>query len=177
MQHQRKSTHGNGLDVNHPAVLFVCLGNICRSPLARALFQAHSQSLPEAMFHCDSAGTSSTHEGETADPRTLRNARENGLIFEHRARQVRTEDFFNFQYMLAMDRDNLRYLQVRKPNNSKCRLHLIREWDSTDPGADVPDPWYGDEHGFERVFHMLERCTRQFHAYLQERYTQSNQNG
>jgi len=177
LHHQRKGTNRNGLDVNNPAVIFVCLGNICRSPLARALFSHHAQSAGKAGFECDSAGTSNTHAGEPADPRTVRNARENGLIFQHRARQVCTDDFYRFDYMLAMDRQNLGSLMAQKTLDSNTRIHLLREWDTNAPGADVPDPLYGDAQGFEQVFQILDRSTRAFHAYLLEQHYPNHAHG
>ncbi|MBU6324584.1 MAG: low molecular weight phosphotyrosine protein phosphatase [Bacteroidetes bacterium] len=153
-------------------VLFVCLGNICRSPLAEAHFVAHTEKLGTAhLFVCDSAGTSNNHSGERPDRRTLNNAASHGLEITHSARQVQRDDFYNFDLLVAMDQENLSHLERMKPADTAARLLLLRDLDETDPGADVPDPWYGDEHLFEEVFHLLHRCTLRLHEHLYQETT------
>lgn len=150
-------------------VLFVCLGNICRSPLAEAHFVAHTQNFGTAyLFSCDSAGTSNNHSGEKPDRRTLQNAAQHGLEIKHRARQVCQNDFYNFDLLVAMDQHNLRHLEQMKPSDAAARLLLLRDLDEHEPGADVPDPWYGDETLFEEVFHLLHRCTKRLHDQLSQ---------
>ena len=142
-------------------VLFVCLGNICRSPLARALFQKHleTQRLTH-LFACDSAGTSGLHQGENADPRTLKNAAQNGLLFKHTARQFRTTDFEEFDHIIVMDESNEEnVLKLCRADHHAQKVSRMRNWDEENPGASVPDPWYGGEEGFEEVFRILERST------------------
>lgn len=142
-------------------VLFVCLGNICRSPLARALFQKHleDQRLTHH-FYCDSAGTSAQHAGENADPRTLKNAACNGLVFKHSARQFRTTDFEEFDHIIVMDQSNAyNVLKLCSDESHAMKINKMRNWDIEMPGSNVPDPWYGGEEGFEEVFRILERST------------------
>jgi len=142
-------------------VLFVCLGNICRSPLARALFQKHLEDRNLThRFSCDSAGTSGLHQGENADPRTLKNAAQNGLLFRHTARQFHAGDFETFDHIIAMDSSNEdNMLKLSGSNEHAEKVQLMRNWDVELPGSDVPDPWYGGEEGFETVFQILNRST------------------
>ena len=142
-------------------VLFVCLGNICRSPIARALFDLHAGNNNVAhLFSTDSAGTSGHHSGENADPRTLKNAHRNGLILNHRARKFMAEDFHRFDHIIVMDRQNLvDVLSLDREGQFSGKVKLMREWDPEHPGADVPDPWYGGEEGFQHVFDVLHRST------------------
>jgi protein-tyrosine phosphatase len=148
-------------------VLFVCLGNICRSPLAKALFEKHLEDHRlDHLFFCDSAGTSSQHQGQNADPRTLQNAAKNGLFFHHSARQFHPRDFDEFDHIIVMDRSNENnVLNLCRNEEHSVKVSRMRNWDVEMPGADVPDPWYSGEDGFEEVFRILERST---HALLHE---------
>ena len=142
-------------------VIFVCLGNICRSPLAKALFEKHvNDSGLQDLFLVDSAGTSGNHAGENADLRTLRNAKENGLIFTHAAKQFTSEDLAYFDMIVVMDRNNERNV---KSLSMDVKLHekvyLMRKWDHEGFAEEVPDPWYGGDDGFEEVFQILNRST------------------
>lgn len=149
-------------------VLFVCLGNICRSPLARALFeQAVTDRGLNHQFIIDSAGTSGLHAGEGADRRTVKNAQKNGLIFSHTARQFQEDDFDRFDHIIVMDRSN--YDNVKKmgkhPEHYQ-KIRLMREWDNDAQEMEVPDPWYGGDDGFEEVFRILERSTSNLLTHL-----------
>jgi protein-tyrosine phosphatase len=141
--------------------MFVCLGNICRSPLARALFAKHADAHGIAKyFHIDSAGTSGNHTGENADIRTIQNARKNGLIFNHAAKQFTPEHLDAFDLIVVMDRSNERSVQsLCTKENQLTKIHLMRKWDTEAQELDVPDPWYGDSEGFEEVFQILNRST------------------
>lgn len=142
-------------------VMFVCLGNICRSPLAKALFEKHIQDRGLSdFFLADSAGTSANHVGENADSRTLQNARKNGLAFSHRAKQFTTEHLETHDVIVVMDRSNERNVKALIANEKHhTKVHLMRKWDSENYGEDVPDPWYGGPDGFEEVFKILNRST------------------
>ncbi len=142
-------------------VIFVCLGNICRSPLAKALFEKHvTENGLEHLFHADSAGTSGHHTGENADSRTLQNARENGLLYKHSAKQFTRDHFEQFDLIVVMDNSNaqnVKSLSSDARHNEK--VQLMRTWDPSNTGLEVPDPWYGGPEGFEEVFQILNRST------------------
>jgi protein-tyrosine phosphatase len=140
------------------AVLFVCLGNICRSPLAEGVF-AHlvRERGLDHRFEIDSAGTGAWHVGERADRRSAEVAARHGVSLEGRARKVEPSDFARFDLVIAMDRDNLRDLQRMAGGTShRPRVRLLREWDP-EGGDEVPDPYYGGADGFERVYAMVRR--------------------
>jgi len=146
-------------------VLFVCLGNICRSPLAEALFLKHviEQNLSEK-FSADSAGTAAYHLGELADKRTRTMALKlSNLKLNHKARQFKTNDFLAFDFIVAMDKTNFQNIMKLKPGNAKAKVLLMRHYDSmTQNEDDIPDPYYGNENGFEKVHHLLNDCTKNF---------------
>lgn len=139
-------------------VLFICMGNICRSPAAEAIFRhlAEQAGLLDQL-HIDSAGTIGYHEGERADARMRQAAARRGYAVTSIARQVRLQDFETFDYILAMDKDNLeslRHLSEGRP--SKARLGLMCEFARQHAEREVPDPYYGGAAGFERVLDLLE---------------------
>jgi Protein-tyrosine-phosphatase len=138
------------------SVLFVCLGNICRSPLAEGVFRATLADLPhDAAIDVDSAGTGGWHAGEAPDRRSIEVARRFGIdISMQRARQVTANDFERFDLILAMDRSNEATLKARAARNSHGRIHLFMEF-ALGRRVDVPDPYYGGPDGFEAVYHML----------------------
>ena len=143
-------------------VLFVCLGNICRSPTAHGVFEALVQA--EGLSHrieVDSAATSDWHIGNPPDPRSIAMARERGVdLSTQRARQVSAEDFHRFDYILAMDGQNLRDLQSLQPAGSRARVTLFLEFDPQSPEQEVPDPYYGGKEGFAKVVELVERASR-----------------
>lgn len=145
-------------------ILFVCLGNICRSPLAEAVFLHLLNDEQRGLFSADSAGTSGWHEGEPADPRSRDVAQRNGVRITSRSRPVRDQDFAAFDLLIAMDRANLDNLRRRCPPAHRQKLRMMREWDPQGPG-DVPDPYYGGPTGFDDNFAMLQRSCR---ALLEE---------
>jgi protein-tyrosine phosphatase len=143
-------------------LLFVCMGNICRSPLAEGLFLHLAQKRGLAdRFEVDSCGIGDWHIGHAPDPRSQAVANKNGVKLLCRARQVdRHEDFETFDLILAMDRANLRDLRELSPEEHHRKIRLMREWDSEAEGEEkpeVPDPYYGGPQGFEDMYAMLHR--------------------
>jgi protein-tyrosine phosphatase len=144
-------------------VLFVCLGNICRSPLAEGVFRAVVREAGvEHLFEVDSAGTSNYHRGEAPDPRTVETAARRGVRLSHASRQITGQDLHRFQYVVVMDEQNL--AKVRRLAESvrpETEIHLLRLFDAEAAGVrDVPDPYFGGPDGFERVQEMVERACR-----------------
>lgn len=135
-------------------VLFVCLGNICRSPLGEGIFrrQAEERGIP---VEVDSAGTGDYHIGELPDHRAQRTGKARGCDMTMRARQVRSSDFSEFDFILAMDQMNYRNL-LRWPGSDPSKVFLMRSFDPDADGDEVPDPYYGDIRDFEDVADMLE---------------------
>jgi protein-tyrosine phosphatase len=141
------------------SVLFVCLGNICRSPLAEGVFRhlARERGLADRL-RVDSAGTGDWHVGEPPDRRSAAVARDHGIELESRARQVTAADADAFDLVLAMDRSNLAELERLFGGRGAAELRLFRHWDpGADGDADVPDPYYGGPDGFEEVHRMVTR--------------------
>jgi len=140
------------------SVLFVCLGNICRSPLAHGLFAHHVQTLGRASeFVVDSAGTSGYHAGELPDDGSIREAARHGLdITDQRSRRLVARDMDAFDFVIAMDTSNLRNIR-RVGSLPPERLFRIRDFDPEALEFDVPDPYGGGPGGFRRVYEMLER--------------------
>lgn len=142
-------------------LLFVCLGNICRSPTAEGVMRklVRERGL-EAEIELDSAGTGGWHAGEPPDARASAAARAHGIELEGAARQVHEVDFEEFDLILAMDRSNLHALQRAAPDaQGQARVMLLREFDPSSAGSgdlDVPDPYYGGVDGFERVLGLVQ---------------------
>lgn len=145
-------------------VLFVCLGNICRSPTAEAVFRHMVKEAGlEDRVAIDSAGTAAYHIGKQPDPRTQAAARERGIeMSDLKARQAIASDFHEFDYILAMDAENLSNLELIKPEVGKAKLQLFLEEYGSMGRAEVPDPYYGGSDGFELVLDLLEDGCQQF---------------
>ncbi len=145
-------------------ILFVCLGNICRSPLAEGLFNQKiiAQGI-EKKFKVDSAGTSDYHIGELPDERTMANAEQNGVILKHRGRQFSSDDFRHFDHIITMDQSNMKnVLALLKNENDAKKVVLMRSFETDKEliNTDVPDPFHGGESGFQHVFDILDRNTK-----------------
>lgn len=143
-------------------VLFVCMGNICRSPLAHGLFEemVAREGLAEVIA-VDSAGTHAYHVGEQPDPRSQETALRHGIdLSGQRARRVSQPDFERFDYILAMDRDNFSILVDSCPDEQRHKLSLFLEFAPDLPEREVPDPYYGGASGFERVYALVEAASR-----------------
>ncbi len=139
-------------------VLFVCMGNICRSPTAEGVFNhlVRTHGL-EDVIRVDSAGTHAYHVREKPDPRACASALEKGYdISFAKARKVKVEDFDNFSYMLPMDNANLSFLQVKSPLFHRDKIELFLNYHPDKVGEEVPDPYYRDSDLFDGVFNMIE---------------------
>ncbi|HKD54860.1 MAG TPA: low molecular weight protein-tyrosine-phosphatase [Steroidobacteraceae bacterium] len=152
-------------------ILFVCLGNICRSPTAAGVLRAlATREAPELSLEVDSAGTAGYHIGEPPDPRTRQAAARRGYdLTQLRARIVEPRDFERFDLILAMDREILRALQRRAPETAHERLRLFLEFAPSGAPEEVPDPYYGGPNGFEEVLDLVEAATRGLLAHLRQR--------
>ena len=149
-------------------VLFVCMGNICRSPTAHALFReaVNAAELGDEIV-IDSAGTHAYHIGNPPDARSTATALAHDIdMTDLRARQVCEADFEQFDYVVAMDRGNLSLLDASCPPSAQHRLSLMLDW-AEGWGDEVPDPYYGGDEGFVRVFHMLNEASRGLLAHLE----------
>ena len=149
-------------------VLFVCLGNICRSPTAEGVTRKiAAQEAPELSLELDSAGTAAYHAGSPPDARTVAAAARRGYALASlRARVVTPEDFTAFDLILAMDHDNLAVLRKRAPAAVHPRLRLFLEFAPEQERREVPDPYYGGANGFEDVLDLTEAAARGLLAYL-----------
>jgi len=141
-------------------ILFVCMGNICRSPSAEGVFRhVLARRAPQLVIEIDSAGTHDYHVGEPPDARALAAARRRGIdISALRARGVVDDDFERFDLILAMDDDNVRELKRRAHRDRHERIRLIMEYAPQAARRAVPDPYYGGEQGFEEVLDLLEEA-------------------
>ncbi len=149
-------------------ILFVCLGNICRSPTAEVVFRAvSSREAPDLVLEIDSAGTAGYHVGELPDRRTRQAAARRGYdLSALRARVVEPDDFEHYDLILAMDRENLRALERRAPAHARDRLRLFLEFAPEAGVSEVPDPYYGGPNGFEDVLDLIEAASRGLVAHL-----------
>lgn len=143
-------------------ILFVCLGNICRSPTAEVVFRAvAAREAPDIPLEIDSAGTAGYHVGELPDRRTRQAAARRGYdLSTLRARVVEPDDFEHYDLILAMDRENLRVLEHRAPPEARRRLRLFLEFAPEAGVSEVPDPYYGGPNGFEDVLDLIESAAR-----------------
>lgn len=140
-------------------VLMVCLGNICRSPMAQAILERLARERGLALT-VDSAGTGDWHVGHLADHRTRAECARRGTALDHRARVVRRADFTEFDHILAMDGANLANLRTLRPTEATASLSLIGDADPLQPGSEVPDPYHDGPEAFIAVYDQLERCCR-----------------
>jgi protein-tyrosine phosphatase len=143
------------------SILFVCMGNICRSPTAEGVFRHHADKAGWSdRLHIDSAGTHAYHVGEPADQRARAAAERRGISLEGiYARRVQVGDFERFDYIIAMDRENLARLHEEAPEACRHKIQLFLEFAPVEE-TEVPDPYYGGAAGFERVLDLVEAASR-----------------
>jgi protein-tyrosine phosphatase len=153
-------------------VLFVCMGNICRSPTAQGVFEhlVERQGLT-SLIQIDSAGTHAYHIGEPPDDRATRAARMRGIdLGRQRARRVTGDDFLDFDYVLAMDRNNYDDLMLLCPSAHRPKLRLFLEFATGLAEDEVPDPYYGGTTGFERVLDLIEQAAQGLLAEIRQQH-------
>lgn len=152
-------------------IIFICMGNICRSPTAEAVFrQRVAQAGLTDRVCIDSAGTHDYHVGEAPDTRTQRAAKQRGYdMSQLRARQVEVADFQRFDYLLAMDEGNLAILHRLRPHDCMAHVGLFLDFAQGQPVREVPDPYYGGAQGFDHVLDLVEAGADGLLKHLRER--------
>lgn len=140
------------------SILMVCLGNICRSPLAEGIMRSK---LNFTKFSIDSAGTSGSHRGQSPDKRSIAVAKKNGISISSQAsRKLTTQDLEEYDYIFVMDGSNYRdTLALAQNDEQRAKVHKILDWAFPDEDLDVPDPYYGGDQGFDQVYRMLDQVT------------------
>ena len=151
-------------------VLFVCMGNICRSPTAEGVFRYVVETDGKAdLISIDSAGTHAYHVGEQPDPRAQVTATARGVdLSSQKARRVAEQDFYTFNYILAMDNDNLSILNTMRPADSIATPELFLSYANNSHHREVPDPYYGGTKGFDKVFDMVEAASDGLLRHIKE---------
>ena len=152
-------------------IVFVCLGNICRSPTAEGIFQhlVNERGL-QPYFYIDSAGTSAYHIGEPANSKSRQVAERHGVKLQSRARKFEPEDLEEFDLILAMDRENYDNLKQLDQNDEYSdKILLMRDFDPQPGNGEVPDPYFGGMDGFQNVFEILRRSSKELLDELEER--------
>lgn len=150
-------------------LLFVCSGNICRSPLAHGMFENLCEEKGvRDLFFVESAGTGAWHVGENADPRMRQTATRHGWELDHLARKLLVTDFSTYDFILGMDAGHIATMRTLVPSGAKAKVLLFRDFDPEGKG-DVPDPYYDGDDSFEQVYQMVERtCIHLLQHLLKE---------
>ncbi|MCO7225857.1 low molecular weight protein-tyrosine-phosphatase [Pleionea sp. CnH1-48] len=155
-------------DPNRVSVLFVCMGNICRSPSAEGVFEKIAKDYGVSV-HVDSAGTVAHHIGESPDPRSQSAAKNRGYdLSKIRSRKVKENDYALFDYVLAMDHDNLRYLKKHCPAEHSHKVSLFLDFAPGCETDEVPDPYYGSLNGFDRVLDLIEEAAKGLALHIRQ---------
>lgn len=157
-------------DKSTVSILFVCMGNICRSPTAEGVFRHKIMDAGlDDRIHIDSAGTIAYHVGNPPDPRAQRAALDRGIdLSAQRARRVTKRDFEEFDFVLAMDSDNHYELEAICPTGYEDRLHMFLKFARNSRETDVPDPYYGGVNGFETVLDLIEDASEGLLKHLKD---------
>lgn len=151
------------------SVMMVCMGNICRSPAAEVVLKHHLAAAGVDWVIVDSAGTGGWHEGEGANPRSIRTWERRGYLGDHTARQFRKSWFAERDVILVMDDDNYETLMARAPDRTaKDKIHYLRAFDPDADGLVVPDPYYGTDEDFEHMLDLIESACAALVAQLQQ---------
>jgi protein-tyrosine phosphatase len=166
-------------DVKKPSVLFVCLGNICRSPLAAGSFAALlSAAGLTGRVNIGSAGLHDQFHGQPPDARAQRTARHHHIdISRHRAREIRSQDFEAYDYVLPVDREAHARLRARCPASLHRKIRLLLDFAQDSRGCDVPDPYYGDQHDFDVALELIEQGVQGLLRYIQKHHCASGAHG
>lgn len=151
-------------------ILFVCTGNICRSPTAEGVMRFHVEKNGLASrVQIDSAGTTGFHAGDAPDMRSVAAAKKRGVMIDGlRARQIGEKDFDDFDLILALDQEHLNFLRRKKPADSRAEVALFLEYAGVAKTSEVPDPYYGDAHHFEYVLDLIEAGVKPLMDKLQQ---------
>lgn len=151
-------------------ILVICLGNICRSPMAEGLLLKHlHENHKFSDWKVDSCGTSNYHQGELADPRMLSTAKKHGIKLTHRSRQLKVEDFDEFDYLWVMDEQNYSDVVSICPSK-KDKVDLISNFSKSYKGQMIPDPYFGDQNGFDEVYKLLDHICAEIVQGLNLKY-------
>lgn len=163
------------IEMEKVRVLFICMGNICRSPTAQGVFERLVEQTGLTQYiQIDSAGTHAYHVGNAPDPRAQAAAQRRGIdLSAQRARRVEPVDFELYDYILVMDRDNLEHLDALCPSDYRHKLRRLLEFVPELQDKDVPDPYYGGPSGFERVLDLVEMGTEGLLRHIRQRHLNS----
>ncbi|MBP5296384.1 MAG: low molecular weight phosphotyrosine protein phosphatase [Bacteriovoracaceae bacterium] len=149
-------------------LLFVCLGNICRSPAAEAVMRQLMAQQNITEHQCDSAGTSGFHEGQSADQRMRQAAERRGITITHRARPITAQDLRDFDYVFVMDQSNAANVhRLARTPQEKAKIKMMAAFCRHHQAQDIPDPYYGGAHGFDLVLDLLTDAATEILRQLQ----------